>query len=409
MINRKVRPSIRLLLQLEEAKIGDPERLKEIKKSLEISKQIPESDNQYLQELADQLQKGIEQQVMEDWGKDYAQKLREKEKSYNETKEQELEKITQKEKSFEQILEPELVQNRHKIDKKFLKDTSNQLKEAVENQRKIQWTQDLIAKLKEKKIGDIDKLDHVDKLLKTGQAVEPSDIRYLKESARYIKQLAECKKKVTWTKYAIERLQESEMRHSKKLEEIREAVEQGKLVSQREIRYLNARYEKMLHALDQRNRIDWTIKTIEKLEESRVGDSKKLDEIKQLLEDDVPVTDDDVKYLREEYRLLRQILKIQRKTELAVGMIEELQEMEIGNSTRLEEIKQTIIQRRHVKESEINYLAQKYILLAASKKSENKYKINDKDLKEEVDYKSILADLNDAIIESENLPIKVSK
>jgi hypothetical protein len=50
------------------------------------------------------------------------------------------------------------------------------------------------------------------------------------------------------------------------------------------------------NALDQQNRIEWTIQTIQQLEEFGVDDSTKLDKIKELLEDEIPIPENDTKY-----------------------------------------------------------------------------------------------------------------
>ncbi len=181
-----------------------------------------------------------------------------------------------------------------------------------EYEKRVKWTHDLISQLKEAKIGDAEKLNHIGMLLESGKNVEESDKQYLKENAKHLKQIADYKTKVIWTQDAVKKLQDREQSHSKKMEKITHAIENGELVSKRDLRYLNARYEKLQSALDLQNRADWTISTIQKLKEFGVGDSEKLDEIKQLLEDEIPVPESDVKYLTEEYKRLVQILNTKK-------------------------------------------------------------------------------------------------
>jgi len=78
------------------------------------------------------------------------------------------------------------------------------------------------------------------------------------------------------------------MRHSKKFEGIKQSVENGKLIYECEQNYFAVRYEKMQNALDQQNKIKWTVEMIQQLKEFRVDDSEKLDKLKELLEDELP-------------------------------------------------------------------------------------------------------------------------
>src|SRR2546428_1091204 len=256
--NKENQPHMHMVLQLEEAKIGDHVRLESMKKTLSMGQELPEVDKQYLKEQTAQLKDAFGPLVMAAWATDLAQKTQEKEK------------------------------NMDKIDKKFLKHTSTQLKQAIENEE-TKWRLDLISQLKETKIGSTEKLNYISRLLKIGENLGQSDKKYLKEKARYFRQIVDCKTKVTRTQDAIRKLQENETRHYKKLEEIRQSVENGKIVSEREQSCLDARYEKLQSALDQQNKIEWTIQTIHKLKEFGAGDSEKFDKIKELLEDEIPV------------------------------------------------------------------------------------------------------------------------
>jgi hypothetical protein len=213
---------------------------------------------------------------------------------------------------------------------------------------------------------------------------------------------------LAWTQDTSRKLQENEIRHYKKLEEINQLIKNGELVSKREQSYLYARYKKLQSALDQQNKIEWTRQTIHKLEEYGVGNSEKLDTIKELLEDEIHVPENDTKYLREEYNLLRQMLQHKKKIDWARDMINELQDTEIGNPERLAAIKKLLEQRRPVPESEIDYLAHKCRLLMATKKSETEYQTSHENHAEQSNNNSILAGLNTAMKELEKLPIQVS-
>jgi len=374
--NKENQPILHLVLQLEEARLGDHDRLESIKRTLSSGQELPQVDRQYLGEQVSQLHETFGPILMAEWERDFAQKIHEKKK------------------------------NMYKIDKKSLKHTSTQLKQAIENEKEIKWTLDLISQLKEIKLGSTEKLNYISRLLKSGENIGESDKQYLKEKSRYLRRVVDCKTKVTQTQNAIRKLQENEIKHSKKLEEIRQSVENGELVSEREQNYLSARYEKLQSALDQQNRVEWTIQTIQQLKELGVGDSKKLDKIKELLEDDIPVPENDTKYLREESKLLMQTLKHKRKIDWIVGLITELQEMEIGNPERLAVIKKALEERKPVPENEINYLTQKCRLLMMAKESEKEYETTNGNQAEESNYNSILSELNTTIKELEKLESK---
>ena len=85
--------------------------------------------------------------------------------------------------------------------------------------------------------------------------------------------------------------------------------------------------------------------------------------------------------------------------------------MEIGNSERLLAIKTNLEARRPVPESEINYLSHKCrLLMIITKKMQKEFEpTNGESKTEEVDYNSILAELNSAISESEKLQIKIAR
>ena len=104
------------------------------------------------------------------------------------------------------------------------------------------------------------------------------------------------------------------------------------------------------------NRIEWTKRTVASLREFGLGDKEKLVVIKQLLDAEIPLPKNDIEYLRQQHRLLRQALSHTRRLELIVDLIEKLQETKIGDSQRLDKIRQTIEERRNVSEVDIAYL-----------------------------------------------------
>ena len=71
---------IRIVLQLQEARIGDRNRLESIKESLSAGKELSETEKKYLEEKSAQLQMAIDHHTMVDWAMNFVRKLQEKEK-----------------------------------------------------------------------------------------------------------------------------------------------------------------------------------------------------------------------------------------------------------------------------------------------------------------------------------------
>ena len=385
---------IKIVMQLQEARIGDPSRLESIKESLTAGKELPESDVQYLKQTSGELKTAIEHQMMCDWAIDFVKKFQEKKKKKEFTAEE-----------IQQSLEKE--KKGIKVDQRFLDQISTKFKQLGEQEKKAKWTLDLISQLKHAKIGDGDKLDQITRTIKSGKLVDEADKKYLMEKKMHYKKLVENKTKVSWSIETIKKLQETETKHSIKLEKLRSAVEQGKPITEAEQNYLNARYEKLRHVVEERNKISWTIQTIEKLRHFQLGDMTKFDSIKQLLEEEIPVPENDITYLKEQYKVLRQVINYKQKIELTIGLVDDLQVMEIGDSQKLDKIKKSIGEGKPIEESEITYLKQKYkIFDIITKNSEKEYQ-TDKTQKDEVDYNLVLNELNEAITKLQVLLVKV--
>ena len=385
---------IKIVLQLQEARIGDPSRLASIKESLTSGKELAEGDIQYLKQTSGQLKSAIEHQMMCDWAIEFVKKFQEN-KNKKEFTLDELQKSLEKEKMT------------IKVDQRFFDQLSTKFKQAVEQEKKVKWTLDLISELKQAKIGDADKLDQISRSLKSGKLVDENDKKYLLEKKMHFKKVIENKTKVTWSIDAIKKLQEAEVKHSGKLEKIRHEVEQGKLISENEQNYLNARYEKLQRIVEEQNKIRWTLQTIEKLRKFRIGDSTKFDSIKQLLEEEIPVPENEINYLKEQYRMLRQMLDFTRKLELTIGLVDDLKANEIGDSKRLDAIKKSIEERKPLGENELTYLKGKYKVLDIIRKNSESELQADQTQGDEVDYIQVLSELNEATSKLESLQNKV--
>ncbi len=169
----------------------------------------------------------------------------------------------------------------------------------------------LLLHLEDAKIGDQERLKHIKQAINNKKELPDPEKQYIEELNKQLTkaidrdQVLECKIKVTAILEAVKRLQEIESRHNEKLKSIAQVIENGSLPSQRDIRYLKRRYQKLQQALKRLDKVEWTLGTIEKLLQSRIGDPDKMDVIKELLDDEAPVPDYGIKYLREAYKLLR--------------------------------------------------------------------------------------------------------
>jgi len=387
---------ISMVLVLQEARIGDPGKLASIKKSLDSRKELADGDKQYLEEKSVELQKMLEHQTMVDWAGNFVENLKAKQNKKVYTIEE-----------LEHLIETE--KNKNKIDQKFMERVSTKLKEAIEQEKKVEWTLDLISQLKQAGIGHGSKLDQISRLLETGKPVGDSDKQYLMELQTHFQKVSECKDKVTWSLDAIRKLQEAEIGHLGRLASIRHEIEQGNLISEKDQTYLNFKYEKLRRALDSHNRIEWTKRTVASLGEFGLGDKEKLVAIKQLLDAEIPLPKNDIEYLRQQHRLLRQVLSHTRRLELVVELIEKLQETKIGDSQRLDKIRKTIEERQNVSEVDIAYLKDRYRVFDITTKSSQTVHSTDTNQDEEIDYNSIITELNETIMESARPQIKVSK
>ena len=385
---------ISMVLVLQEARIGDPTKLASIKKSLDDKKELAEGDKRYLEAKSLELQQKLEHRTMVDWAGSFVENLKAKQNKKVYTIEE-----------LENLIEDE--KNRHAIDHKFIEKVSSKLKEAIENEKKVEWTLNLISQLKQGNVGDKLKLDQIAIFLQTGIQVSHGDREYLMELQNHLLKVSEYKDKVTWSLDAMRKLQEAEIAHLGRLASIKHEIEQGNLISERDQTYLNFRYEKLRRILNQHNRVEWTKRTVESLHEFGLGDKEKLATIKQALDVEMPLSEVDIEYIRQQHRSLRQVEGHTRKLDLVVDLIDKLQEAKIADSARLDKIRDTIEERKSVSEVDIAYMKDRSRVLDITIKSSHGAKITDAD--QEVDYESLLTGLNEAITESEKPQVKISK
>ena len=271
-----------------------------------------------------------------------------------------------------------------------LDETSGKLKKAINQEKKYVDKLDLVEKLIEAKIGDPGRLSYIKSALENRNTLYEKDRQYLEEKSRQLQIVLENKRKAELAMQALDKLRGSELRDSERLGVIKKALQEGKPVGESEINFLNTKYEKLQKEIDYQNRVQWTINVIKRLHEEEIGEYARLEKIKTALEAGRNVDQSEISYLKEEYKILRQI-DANKKVRLTIDTINKLQQAEIGNYERLETIRIALEEGKSLDESEISYLRSKYEELLIIKKlksalDENKTKdIEEKDIYKEVD------------------------
>jgi len=237
--------------------------------------------------------------------------------------------------------------------------------------------QKLVQRLQEAKFGDLDRLDYIKKAIESGNTLYESDKQYLEEKSKQLQRIIDTQTKAELVMQAFNKLHESELRDSQRLDAIKKELQQGKQVAENEVNFLNTKYEELQQEIDHQKRVQWTIGVIKRLQEAEIGDHTRLEVIKSALEEGRSVEQGEVSYLKEQYKLLQQIDAI-KKVQSSIDSIKKLHEAEIGNYQRLERIKVALEKGRNVEPEEISYLKEKYeelLIIERSKTPSNKNNI----------------------------------
>lgn len=343
-----------IVQRLQEAKIGDLRRLDHIRKILESGKDVYQSDMQYLQEKSRQL------------GQTYQNKPQQSEMIIH--------------------------------DMNF-GETSSKLKKAINQEKKSLEVLDVVQKLIEAKLGDPDRLDYIKKALENGNALYESDKQFLEEKSNQLQKIVENQRKTELALQALDKLHESELRDSERLNAIKKALQEGKPVTESEINFLNTRYAKLQQEIDHQKRTRWTMDVIKRLHEAEIGDYARLEAIKTALEEGKNVDQSEISYLKEKYKILQQIDE-NKKVQWTIDTIAKLHEAEIGNYERLEKIKTALEERRNVDPEETSYLKEKFEQLLVIKKLKDTF---DKNITESTEQENtdIISQINTKISELE--------
>ena len=169
---------------------------------------------------------------------------------------------------------------------------------------KVKWTLDLIEKLKSAQIGEVPRLDAIKNALENGREVYDSDKKYLQEKFTVLNGIKEPQTQTEPGKsdekrlYIISKLQEAEIGNHVKLETIKETLLKKESLSAEDAKYINEKYEQLKKVDDSEEKIHQKLEIIEKLKHAEIGNSAKLDECKNALNESGELTEENESYLQ---------------------------------------------------------------------------------------------------------------
>ena len=107
----------------------------------------------------------------------------------------------------------------------------------------------------------------------------------------------------------INALQDLEKEEYHRLDAVKSALQDGKTVSKYEIRHLVSTYEKLQQEAEYQIKVQWTLDVIKKLQQAKIGIFERLNEIQNRLEEGETLHEDEINYLKTNWKLLRKIEK----------------------------------------------------------------------------------------------------
>jgi len=171
--------------------------------------------------------------------------------------------------------------------------------------------------------------------------------------------------KVEWTLDLIEKLKAAEIGEPGRLDSIKNTIENGKTVFDSDKNYLKSKFDELKQSGDKRNQqiekasTQKTLYIIDKLREAEIGDPKRLDIMKSLIENNIALEEEDSKYLSEKYEQLKKVDDSEEKIHQRLEIIEKLKQAEIGNAEKLDECKNALNESGELTEENESYLQSK--------------------------------------------------
>ena len=120
----------------------------------------------------------------------------------------------------------------------------------------------------------------------------------------------------------IESLQDFEIEEYQRLNSIKKSLRYGRPVPKYKIAGLDARYVMLQRESEHQRKIQWTLDEIERFLRAKIGDPKRLHIIKSRLEEGKGVDEEEIRYLKENYKLLRKVVK--QRNEMLEDLINKL-------------------------------------------------------------------------------------
>ena len=107
----------------------------------------------------------------------------------------------------------------------------------------------------------------------------------------------------------INALQDLERDEYYRLDAVKRALRDGRTISKYEIRHLISTYEKLQQESEYQKKVQWTLDVIKQLQQAKIGIFEKLNEIQNKLEEGETLHEDEINYLKINWKLLRKIEK----------------------------------------------------------------------------------------------------
>lgn len=169
---------------------------------------------------------------------------------------------------------------------------------------KIEWTLDLIERLKIAQIGEELRLDAIKNALKNGKTVYESDKKYLQEKFKVLQGINDPQTQTESSKsdekrlYMISKLQDAEIGSHVRLETMKETIQSNEPLTIEDDQYLDEKYNQLKKVDESEAKIQQKLEMIEKLKLAEIGNASKLDDCKNALNEGKELSTDDEHYLK---------------------------------------------------------------------------------------------------------------
>lgn len=179
----------------------------------------------------------------------------------------------------------------------------------------VEETIDLIEQLLKLKIGDEGRLLYIKNSLNTGKKIYETDKKYLEQWREKIKKInVETKKPLLLSEEnakqelnIIGRLEKAEIGNPQRLLTIKKALTEGIEMSDVNHQYLNKKFEQLVKTDENEKMFYEAIKVIEKLQEVEIGNSERLQSIQNTLLKGSELNLQDIKYFNEKADALKEL------------------------------------------------------------------------------------------------------